>query len=150
MLASAAIPGFYPPVRIDGRDLVDGGVVSNVPVDHALRRGAGSIVVLDCGVFGLRLEPPRSPGETIAQVAAIIVRQQVIRDLPEVARQVPVLYLPGPFPLTSSPLDFTSSASLMQDAYEKSRAFLEHVKPCGPGLYGEAPLIVTTDHPEPR
>jgi len=148
--ASSAIPGFYPPVRIDGRDLVDGGVVSNIPVDHALRMGARSVVVLDCGVFGLRMEPPRSLGETLAQVAAIIMRQQIIRDLPEVARQVPVLYLPGPFPLTSSPLDFTSSARLMQDAYQKSRAFLEQVKPCGPGLYGQAPLITTTDQPEPR
>ena len=148
--ASAALPGVYPPVRIDGRDLVDGGVVSNVSVDHALRMGARSIIVLDCGVFGLRLEPPRSLGETIAQVAAIIMRQQIIRDLPEVARQVPVLYLPGPFPLTSSPLDFTASAKLMQDAYEKSRAFLEQVKPSGPGLYGEAPLIPLTDRPESR
>ena len=150
VLASAAIPGFYPPVRIDGRELVDGGVVSNVPVDHALRMGARSIVVLDCGVFGMRLEPPRSLGETIAQVAAIIMRQQVVRDVPEVARQVPVLYLPGPFPLTSSPLDFTSSARLMEEAYEKSRAFLEQVNPSRPGLYGHAPLITPPDQPEPR
>jgi NTE family protein len=145
VLASAAIPGFYPAVRIDGRDLVDGGVVSNIPVDQALRMGARSIVVLDCGVFGVRLEPPRSLGDTIAQATAIIMRQQIIRDLPEVARQVPVLYLPGPFPLTSSPLDFTSSASLMQDAYEKSCGFLDQVEPSGPGLYGEAPLIAATN-----
>lgn len=150
VLASAAIPGFYPPVRIDGRDLVDGGVVSNVPIDHALRMGASSVVVLDCGVFGLRLEPPRSLGETIAQVAAIMMRQQVIRDVPAVAREVPVLYLPGPFPLTSSPLDFTASARLMQEAYEKSRAFLAQVQPSGPGLYGEAPLITATQQPELR
>jgi NTE family protein len=51
VLGSAAIPGFSPPVRIDGRDLVDGGVVSNVSVDHALRIGARSIVVLDRGVL---------------------------------------------------------------------------------------------------
>jgi NTE family protein len=149
VLASAAIPGFYPPVRIDGRDLVDGGVVSNVPVDHALRMGARSIVVLDCGVFGVRLEPPRSLGETIAQVAAVVMRQQIIRDLPEVAREVPVLYLPGPFPLTTSPLEFTASARLMQDAYEMSRAFLAEADPSGPGLYGDAPLIPPTDASEP-
>jgi NTE family protein len=137
-------------VRIDGRDLVDGGVVSNVPVDHALRMGARSIVVLDCGVFGVRLERPRSLGETIAQVAAIVMRQQIIRDLPEVAREVPVLYLPGPFPLTTSPLEFTSSARLMQDAYAKSRAFLAEAGPSGPGLYGDAPLIPPTDASEPR
>lgn len=109
VLASAALPGLYPPVRIDGRDLVDGGVVSNLPVDQALRMGARSVVVLDCGIFGLLPEAPRRLPETVAQVVAIMMRQQVVRDLPEVAREAPVLYLPGPFPLRTSPLEFRAS-----------------------------------------
>jgi NTE family protein len=141
LLASSALRGVYPHVRIDGRDLVDGGVVSNVPVDHALRMGARSVVVLDCGVFGLRPEVPRSLPETIAQAVAIMFRQQVVRDVPEVARKVPVVYLPAPFPLTSSPLEFHESAKLMADAYEASRTFLAEVKPAGPGLYGNPPLV---------
>lgn len=148
VLASAAIPGLYPSVRIDGRDLVDGGVVSNVPVDHALSMGARSVVVLDCGVYGLRDEAPRTLAETIAHVAAIMLRQQVVRDLPAVARQVPVLYLPGPFPMTSSPLEFGRSAWLMQEAYDRTRAFLADVQPAGPGLYGRPALVVGGDQPE--
>ena len=31
--ASAAIPGVFPPVTIDGRELVDGGLLENIPVD---------------------------------------------------------------------------------------------------------------------
>jgi NTE family protein len=150
VLASAAVPGFYPPVRLGGRDLVDGGVVSNVPVDHALRMGAGSIVVLDCGVYGLRDEAPRTLPETVAHVIGIMMRQQVVRDVPAVAREVPVLYLPGPFPMTTSPLEFVESARLMQEAYEKSREFLAGVQPAGPGLYGEPALVVATDEPELR
>jgi NTE family protein len=150
LLASTAIPGLYPAVRIDGRDLVDGGVVSNVPVTHALRMGARSVVVLDCGVFGLRQETPRTLAETVAHVVAIMMRQQVARDVPEVARRVPVLYLPGPFPLTTSPLEFLASAALMQEAYEKSRAFLAQVEPSGPGLYGDPPLVTGSDQPEMR
>jgi NTE family protein len=141
VLASAAVPGLYPPVRIDGRDLVDGGVVSNVPVDHSLRMGARSVVVLDCGPFGLRPHAPRSLPETVAHVVAIMIRQQVARDVPEIARKVPVLYLPGPFPLTSSPLEFDGSTKLMAEAYEASRTFLAEVKPTGPGLYGAPPLV---------
>lgn len=57
---SAAVPGLYPPARLDGRDLVDGGVVvSNVPIDHALRMGARSVVVLDCGPVGYLRSLPR-------------------------------------------------------------------------------------------
>jgi NTE family protein len=141
LLASAAIPGLFAPVRIGGRDLVDGGVVSNVPVDQALRMRARSVVVLDCGVYGLRAETPRTLPETIAHVVAVMLRQQLVRDLPPVARQVPVLYLPGPFPMTSSPLEFTRSAWLMQEAYDKARAFLKVTEPAGPGLYGRPPLV---------
>jgi len=147
VLASAAVPGLYPPLRIDGRDLVDGGVVSNVPIDHALRMGARSVVVLDCGPFGLRPQAPRSLSDTVVHVVAIMIRQRVLRDLPEVARKVPVLYLPGPFPLTTSPLRFLASRALIHDAYEASRAFLADVKRTGPGLYGDPPLV--TVHVEP-
>lgn len=149
-LASAAVPALYPPVRIDGRDLVDGGVVKNVPLDRALEIGARSVVVLDCGLFGLLPEVPRTLPETVAHVAAIMMRQQVARDVPAVAREVPVLYLPGPFPLTSSPLEFRSSAKLMQEAYEKSRAFLADVEVSGPGLYGDPPLVTGGDDPRMR
>ncbi len=39
LMASSAIPGLLPPVEIDGRPLVDGGVVSEVPVAAARTMG---------------------------------------------------------------------------------------------------------------
>lgn len=141
LLASTAVPGIYPAVHLGGRELVDGGVVANVPIEQALGRGARSVVVLDCGVFGLQASAPRRLGDTVAHALAIMLRQQVVKDVPPVARQVPVLYLPGPFPLTSSPLEFGASARLMQEAYEKTRAFLAAVEPDGPGLYGHPPMV---------
>ena len=39
--ASAAIPGIYIPVEINGRTLVDGGLVQNVPVEALQTAGAG-------------------------------------------------------------------------------------------------------------
>lgn len=86
-------------MRIDGRDLVDGGVVKNVPVDQALAMGARSVVVLDCGMFSMRLESPHSLGEIMAQTAAIIMRQQVIRDTRRCARGA------GSLPTRSVPTD---------------------------------------------
>ncbi len=47
--ASAAIPGVFPPVNIDGRDLMDGGVVNNTPVSHAVALGADRVWVLPTG-----------------------------------------------------------------------------------------------------
>ena len=46
VMASAAIPGIFPPVQIGGRELVDGGVANNTPISVALRLGATRIIVL--------------------------------------------------------------------------------------------------------
>lgn len=45
--ASSAIPGLFPPVEIDGRMLVDGGVVDNLPVDVARELGADYVIAVD-------------------------------------------------------------------------------------------------------
>ena len=40
VLASAAIPGVLPAVEWEGRLLIDGGVVNNTPLSHAIALGA--------------------------------------------------------------------------------------------------------------
>lgn len=47
--ASAAIPGIYTPVEIDGRTLVDGGIVENVPVQTVRDLGADVVVAATLG-----------------------------------------------------------------------------------------------------
>ena len=44
--ASAAVPGLYPPVLIDGQFLIDGGVAHGAGVEDAVALGATSIWVL--------------------------------------------------------------------------------------------------------
>ncbi|MBC7545533.1 MAG: patatin-like phospholipase family protein, partial [Candidatus Sericytochromatia bacterium] len=45
--ASCAIPGIFTPVKRDGRILVDGGVLSNLPVDVARQMGADIVIASD-------------------------------------------------------------------------------------------------------
>jgi len=45
--ASSAVPALFQPVRISGRDYVDGGLVSPVPVRYALQMGAGLVIAVD-------------------------------------------------------------------------------------------------------
>ncbi len=47
LLASAALPGVFPPVHIDGRHLYDGGVLHALPVSRALEMDPRAIVALD-------------------------------------------------------------------------------------------------------
>lgn len=45
--ASSSIPGVFEPVKIGGRNYVDGGVVSPVPVDAARQLGADFVIAVD-------------------------------------------------------------------------------------------------------
>jgi NTE family protein len=45
--ASSAVPAVFQPVRISGREYVDGGLVSPVPVRAARRMGAELVIAVD-------------------------------------------------------------------------------------------------------
>ena len=45
--ASTSLPGFYPPVPTEGRYLVDGGVLNNLPVDVMAAMQPGRIFAVD-------------------------------------------------------------------------------------------------------
>lgn len=47
VLASGAFPSLYSPVEIDGRMLIDGGVVNNYPIDEVREMGADIIIGVD-------------------------------------------------------------------------------------------------------
>jgi predicted acylesterase/phospholipase RssA len=45
--ASTALPGLYRPVRIDGRDFVDGGVKKTAHINLAIRHGADLVICVN-------------------------------------------------------------------------------------------------------
>jgi NTE family protein len=140
VLASAAIPGIFPPVRVGSRLLVDGGILANVPIRQAVEMGAASVVVLDCGLWGMSMSTPATLVEVMLRVSAISVGVQLANDLPDVAASVPVVYLPGVFPMSTSPLDFSHWHQLSTGGYVAAKPFLSVLRVDGPGLYGTPPL----------
>lgn len=52
--ASCSVPGFVPPVELNGRMLVDGGITDNVPADVARMLGADYVIGVDVFVPALR------------------------------------------------------------------------------------------------
>lgn len=49
LLASAAIPGIFPPVYVGDHVYVDGGAIDNCSIETALALGARRIFIVDCG-----------------------------------------------------------------------------------------------------
>jgi NTE family protein len=136
LMASAAIPGIFPPVELGSLRLYDGGLVANVPMRQAVDMGARSLVVLDCNFPGGIPEVSGSIAEVLFYTVLVTIRSQAILEAPLVATDVPVVYLHGPEPHPISPLDFRQTETLIEAAYEAARSFLDELDVTGPGLYG--------------
>ncbi len=68
--ASCAVPGVFAPVALDGRLLIDGGVVAGVPVEIALKLGR-PVVAVDVG-FDYQTKRARNLLGVLARVVQIM------------------------------------------------------------------------------
>ncbi len=76
MLASATIPGLYEPVRWNGRLLVDGGLVDEVPILSARETGADLVLAVDVS-HPLLDEELKGPFDVMRQAYFIIQMHNV-------------------------------------------------------------------------
>jgi len=133
LMASAAIPGVFPPVKIDGHLVVDGGVASNTPVAAAVKLGASRIIVLPTGSHCAAKRMPRgSIGVAIHALNLLIIRQ-LIRDLERYMDQLELIVVPPLCPLEVQAYDFSQTAVLIQRAEASTAAWLENhgINPTG-------------------
>lgn len=73
MRASMSAPGVFTPVERDGRLLVDGGLVNNLPVDIARQMGVDVLIVVDVSFPLYGRDELTSPLAVTNQSAAIMV-----------------------------------------------------------------------------
>lgn len=77
MAASMAIPGVFAPVEIDGRELVDGMVVNNIPIDVGRAMGVDVIIAVDIGTPLLKPEEITSLLEVTSQMISILMQKNI-------------------------------------------------------------------------
>ncbi|MCB0973495.1 MAG: patatin-like phospholipase family protein [Actinobacteria bacterium] len=136
--ASAAVPGVFSAVHLNGEDLYDGGLVANVPVWAAIDMGAKSLVVLDCARPSGILGPPTSIVDAVSFSVNVIFRRQTLTDVPAVSERVPVIYLQGPDRRGRvSAWDLDHVAESIGEAMASSAQTLDCLDIDGPGLYGD-------------
>lgn len=115
VLASAALPGVFPPVTIAGETLIDGGVVNNVPVSRAVELGASRVVVFHVGNFDRPRPQPRRPIDVIIQAFSIARSARFHIDVERGAPPgVEMIVLPGVDPGKLRYNDFSKSAQLIE------------------------------------
>ena len=82
--ASMAVPGLFAPVEVEGRLLVDGGLVANLPVEAARAMGAQVVIAVDVGQPLTGKSRPESLSEILSRSSAFITRLNVEQALPGV------------------------------------------------------------------
>ncbi len=112
LMASIAIPPWFVPVEKDRELIVDGGVLSNLPIEPALRLGATEVIALDLN------GPDLVPADVGKLIYAVVQRQSRLETALAEARGVPVHIIE----LRSSPptpvWDFSGYRELIQTGYE--------------------------------
>jgi NTE family protein len=86
----------FSPVHIEGRTLIDGGVVANLPVRQALELGATRVFVLPA-IFGGLASVPSSALDMMQHSTMIVTAAMARRELeqPTQSGEVHVLTLPA-------------------------------------------------------
>jgi len=133
IMASAALPGVFPPVEVDGHLLMDGGVVNNSPISVARSLGATRIYVLPTGYACALETPPRSPLGMAMHAVTVAIQRRLIQDVQDMQAQpdcsgpngVDLRVAPPLCPVSVSPVDFRAAARLIDRARAATRAWLD-------------------------
>ncbi|YAL82066.1 patatin-like phospholipase family protein [Dermacoccaceae bacterium W4C1] len=95
ILASCAVPGLFPPIEIEGRHYLDGGLVHSIPLGRAVTLGAERIFVLHVGRVEQPLRTPRWPWQVAQTTFEIARRHRYIEESAQVPDGVQVFALPS-------------------------------------------------------
>lgn len=88
LMATTAIPGFYPPWPVDGVDYVDGGVVAYLPIQLAVERGATEVYALNVTSGNTNKGLMRGTLAIAGRAIDLLIQRQGAREI-EVHRDLP-------------------------------------------------------------
>jgi len=142
IMASAAIPAVFPPVNIDGRDLVDGGVINNTPLSHAVALGADRIWVLPTGYACALPQSPQGALAMALHAVTLTINQRLAVDVARFEEAVDLRVVPPVCPIGISPVDFSHSASLIERSHSLTLRWL----PAHHRVTGQAALLEPHRH----
>lgn len=126
LLASTAIPPFFPPHHYRGEWLVDGAVVANLPIAQAIARGARTIYALDIVDEGLPVSG-RNLGQTLSYSLRAMISQQdeLERRIASLGRGITIHDIKLTAGQQLAYNDFSSSGALIEAGHETAVSYLD-------------------------
>ncbi len=125
ILASAAIPGVFPMVEIDGRPLMDGAIAAKSTVRVAAELGARRIIVLHTGYACALESAPKGAIASALHAITLLVSWRLMRDLETLPPDIGVHVAPTLCPLSISPFNFSESVELIERATISTRKWID-------------------------
>lgn len=133
ILGSIAIPGVLPPVTIEGREIVDGGLANNLPLDVAAKKGAQLVLAMRCGCRRPLASAPSGILGMLSRSFDIGLSRRGQCELEPYQDRTQFLVLEPCLDENIGLLDFSHSAELIEIGYQfalsKARALSEHLEP---------------------
>lgn len=131
VLASCSVPGLLPPVEIEGKHYLDGGLVHSIPVGRAVQLGAERIYVLHVGRIETELSAPRWPWEVGVVAFEIARRHRFFEEMANIPETIEVVVMQSGFhPRKLENLRYRDRSTVPQRidaAYEASSAQLREL-----------------------
>lgn len=126
VLASTAIPGILPPVRIAGHTLVDGGLSTSATISVAVALGAKRVIVLPTGFACARRGTSDALVPRSMHGISMVTATQLVRDAEHwINSHIVLRIVPALCPLSTSPYDFSVTEELMVRAHQSTQMWLE-------------------------
>ena len=123
MRATMSLPGIFPPVERDGRVLVDGGALNNVPADVVRAMGADVVIAVNVGFMGDTRTVSRSLVGLMGQTVDVMMLASTRASM----RAADIVINP---PLVGfASLDWRRSAELAEDGYRAADAMKDTLLP---------------------
>ncbi len=113
LLASSAIPGVFPPVKIGDHYLIDGGVTNNTPISVAITKGADRVIVFPTGMSCGLNTPPKKIVEMALQTLNLAVSHRLKSDMEKYGDSSEIIVLPCLCPLDISIFNFSRTDELI-------------------------------------
>ncbi|RME48563.1 MAG: hypothetical protein D6791_03030 [Chloroflexi bacterium] len=138
LLASTALPPWTYPLEVGDHLLMDGGVVSNLPIEPALSQGATEIIALDLAEPRAVAPSASGFGPFLTKLTITVEQRQIDLEMALAeARGVPVhriaLRADAPIPLW----DFTHADTLITRGYEIAQREIATWQPDRRGTWRE-------------
>jgi NTE family protein len=119
LLASTAIPGLFPAVRINEREHLDGGVVDNTPMNTAVDDGAKDVVAISLMGGGEYEQSPANIPELIARTLQLSLHHQMLSDYERLRQRARIVVL---CPITAPTATWVMKREHVEAVIEASRA----------------------------